>query len=369
MIALTDANQPPARRDWQRPGGFCWWYAEASDGDGNAIVLIWAFGLPFLPGHTAAIRRGNGALPTDKPALNVVVYRAGQPVFYVLRELREAFWDGAGRWQFGDTHIESVLADGKLALRVELNVPVAGEEAPLTGSLVLTGRVAQTAGLELGFGPSPHLWTPQFGPSFASAALQCGDFRWRLAGRGYHDRNASPVPLHELGIATWLWARAALPDRDRIVYALWPAERAPPQLNGLDVFADGRAVAVHDLALVADGAATTRYGMPDWRSLAIAHAGAPWLTVQLGRCVDDGPFYRRFLPKAASPEGAIEAASAEIIVPDRIDLPQHRPFVRMRVSGPDARASAWLPLFEGARDNRLQRLWRRWLGRPDAARA
>ncbi len=361
MIELADATQPPQQSHWQQPGGFCWWYAEAGDDAGNGIVLIWAFGLPFLPGHANAVRRGVGTLPTERPSLNVVVHRAGQLAFYVLREVREATWDGEGRWRFDDTHIESVQENGKLALRVTLDVPVVGEAEPLTGSLVLAGRVAQTAGHALGFGASPHQWTPQVGPSFASAAVQCGGFRWRLAGRGYHDRNASPLPLHALQIQTWLWARAALPDRDRIVYALWPKDGSPVQVHGLDVLEDGRVAIAEALDLTTAGATTTRYGMPTWRQLTVRRAGMPWLDLRLDRRVDDGPFYLRFLPGATTPDGPVVAASAEIIVPDRIDLARHRPFVRMRVSGPGPRASAWLPLFEGAAQTRARRLWRRWL--------
>ena len=366
MLQLANANEPPEQRHWQKPGGFCWWYAEAGDDAGNGIVLIWAFGLPFLPGHAAAIREGHGPLPTDRPALNVVVYQAGEPIFYVLREVRDAGWDGKGKWWFDQTRMESVIENGKLALRVDLHVPIAGEQAPLTGSLVLAGRVAQTAGHGLQFGPSAHAWTPQVGPSFATAALRCGDFRWRLAGRGYHDRNASSLPLHELGIKTWLWARAALPGRDRIVYALWPHGDAPVQVRGLDVCDDGRVETFHDLTLTTEGASTTFFGMPTWRRLTLERAGTPWLTLDLTRCVDDGPFYLRYLPQASTADGPATAASAEIIVPDRIDLNLHRPFVRMRVSGADAQTSAWLPLFEGARQNRGRRLWRQWLARPQA---
>jgi hypothetical protein len=45
----------------------------------------------------------------------------------------------------------------------------------------------------------------------------------------------------------------------------------------------------------------------------------------------------------------------EVIRPDRIDLPQHRPLVRMRVTRPD-RNSFWLPLFEGAAAGRIRRM-------------
>ena len=366
MIQLADANQPPEPHHWRKPGGFCWWYAEASDEAGNGIVLIWAFGLPFLPGHAEAIRHSQGTLPTDRPSLNVVVYRAGKPIFYVLREVRDAGWDGKGEWWFDRTRMASVIENGKLALRVDLDVPVAGEWEPLTGSFILAGRLAQTAGHDLQLGPSPHAWTPQVGPSFAAATVRCGAFHWQLAGRGYHDRNASSLPLHELGIQTWLWARAALPGRDRIVYALWPRGGAPVEVRGLDVCDDGRVETVHDLTLTTEGAATTLFGMPTWRRVTLQRAGTQWLALDLTRCVDDGPFYLRYLPRATTADGPVTAASAEIIVPDRIDLTLHRPFVRMRVSGRDAQTSAWLPLFEGARQNRVRRLWRQWLGRPQA---
>jgi hypothetical protein len=46
----------------------------------------------------------------------------------------------------------------------------------------------------------------------------------------------------------------------------------------------------------------------------------------------------------------------EAIIPDRVDHPLHRPFVRMRVHNLDGPNSMWLPLFSGPGRGRLRRL-------------
>ena len=75
MISLRFDPRFPAPEALTAPGGFVWWYLDLTDGAGNGVVLIWSFGLPFLPGYADAARKGQGQSPASRPSLNVAVYK------------------------------------------------------------------------------------------------------------------------------------------------------------------------------------------------------------------------------------------------------------------------------------------------------
>ena len=84
MIVLDHPNAPICSSVIHQPGGFAWWYAELLDDKGNGMVLIWSFGLPFLPGYKSANDSGKPETPLSRPSLNVALYEAGEPSFYLL---------------------------------------------------------------------------------------------------------------------------------------------------------------------------------------------------------------------------------------------------------------------------------------------
>ncbi len=99
------------------PGGFAWWYVDAFDADENGMVVIWSFGLPFLPGYLHANRRGRPQTPRSRPSLNVVTYRNGKPDFYLLQEYPadRCGWTREGErevWTFGHSRFEARRAGG-----------------------------------------------------------------------------------------------------------------------------------------------------------------------------------------------------------------------------------------------------------------
>jgi hypothetical protein len=360
MIATDDARSPLSRSLLDRPGGFAWWYLEILDEAQSGLVLIWSFGLPFLPGYAASERRGAPEAPRDRPSLNLAVYERGRPRFWVLREFEpsDAEWDGAGRWRFGQTTVESKDAGLQRSVTVHLDCPMESTGERVTGTIRLAGPVPQGSGVRAPE-PATHLWTPLCGPAFGTALLDLGHAgRLRLGGRAYHDRNGSEVALHALGIETWLWGHAACDDGERIFYVLWPRGGAAPSCLGFELDATGHLTELGDLELALPRARRTFWGMPTWPWLELTRAGAPWLRLELDHRVDSGPFYLRYLARARTSGGAEAAAMAEIITPDRIDLDRHRPLVRMRVAREGPGNSIWLPLFEGGAHNRISRLLR-----------
>jgi hypothetical protein len=146
----------PARGDFppslaEARGAFVWWYVDLVDRSGNGAVLLWSFGLPFLPGRRES-------RPRNRPALNLAVYENGRAAFYLLQELDPARceWDGAGRWSLEDTRIER--RDGGNRVRIDadlrLSIPNGGSAV---GELQLEGPL-RTGG---GDDRDPlHSWEP-----------------------------------------------------------------------------------------------------------------------------------------------------------------------------------------------------------------
>ena len=373
LLTLTAPDRPLDRALLDAPGGFAWWYVDLLDEARNGLVLIWSFGLPFLPGYLGAARAGRPERPRERPSLNVVVYEAGRPSLYLLTEHAEqdATWSADGRsFRFGRSRIETWVEGARRRVRAELDAPIAGSGERVRGVVDVDGPARQLAGAEpREIDPRFHDWTPMTAVARGVADLRWGARRVHIDGRAYHDRNGSRTPLDRLGIAEWVWGRAALPDRELVWYLLWPArgEREATFL-GAEIGADGRTRVLDGLRVRAHGERRARFGMRWWERLELTNDGAPWLDVMHEAPVDDGPFYLRSFARARTPDGSIASGSAEVCVPARVDRAHERPFVRMRVHRTGAPSSRWLPLFTGPREGRVTRLARTLLGRDPAER-
>lgn len=399
MLTLTPPGKALDRRTLTTPGGFCWWYGDVVDGDGNGVVVIGAFALPFLE------RRDEKTVPQARPSLNVAVYELGVCTFYALLELQGSAshatrsandtlqeacaWhaadpaSGAGeRWRFGASTLGFDVVDGRVG-RFFADLDVALPVGTLTGRLSIEGplRRGEGHGLHtLGTPPSvdgiAHDWSPQLGPSRGEARLVVDGRALTIAGSGYHDRNGALLSLHEQGIGWWLWGRADVDDLDggresRIVYALWPRDGQPVAAVGVVTGADGHSRVV-DVDIDMEARQRTWLGMGEVRRFTVRErggtpgGGAPFLVGEVASRIDDGPFYLRHTLRAgiAAPSSDVRGF-LEVVDVERIDRPWQRPFVRMRVTPAAAASSLWHPLFAGSRTGRPQRQLR-WLvgGRP-----
>ena len=220
MISLAPTHPGPSRELLDHEGGFLWWYAEALDEAGNGLVLIWSFGLPFLPSWAGPAREGVRAALRTRPAINIALYSEGRLDGYWLEELdpTDARWDGAERWRFGNSRFEITRRDGRLLLDAELDVRTPGAAEGLQGQVTFDTVAAR---VERGFAwDQRHAWTPLAGPGRADWALRCGARTWAGEGAPYLDRNHGEVMLDELGIHTWHWGHGSFADEQRIAYAL-----------------------------------------------------------------------------------------------------------------------------------------------------
>lgn len=423
MLTLTPAGRSLDPATLTTPGGFCWWYGDVVDADGNGVVVIGSFGLPFLA------RRGELDVPQQRPSLNVAVYERGICTFYALQEFAAATGadaaeaglqetcsrtdgdphTGSGaRWRFGATVLSYDVVDGegRFGADLDLTLPVgrirgriaiagprrdpAGHGCHTLGTpnavplSTAAGTGQLTAADRSGVVGSPrataealaHDWSPQLGPSIGRATLALNERDVVIEGSGYHDRNGALLPLTDQGIAWWLWCRAdvdGLGGREsRVVYALWPdhGDGQVGEVCAVGVVTDiSGATRIVDVDIDTGPRHRTWLGMGEVRHVRVTErcpdgARRPFLTAAVAARVDDGPFYLRHTLRAG-----IDAAAAhttgflEVVDVRRMDARWQRPFVHMRVTPTTtAAASLWHPLFAGPRAGRVARQLRWLLG-------
>lgn len=360
LLTIAPPTTALPRENLEAPGGFLWWYADALDEHGDGVVIIWSFGLPFLPGYAGAARRGRAARAGARPSLNIAIYQDGKPSFYSLQEFREdeVRW-GDGEWEFGRTTIRTTVSGGERLLHLDVDVDVPGDASmQLRGSIQIAGpaRVARADDAFRGV----HDWSPLLGPSRATVRLHAGQRAYALDGRGYFDCNAGALPLHDTGIERWTWGRVPFRDRESIYYILWRKGEETPEAHGVEIDQTGELVEF-SITVADQRDARALVGMRYPRRLALERDGQPWLEIRAVSVVDDGPFYVRYFIEGRSGEERAHG-KGEICRTDRIDLARHRPLVRMRVEQVGASNSMWLPLFTGPREGRVGRLLKNIVG-------
>jgi hypothetical protein len=366
MITRTPAHVPTDPAAMAAPGGFAWWYLDLVDEHGQGLVIIWSFGLPFLPGYAASARAGTAPPACTRPSLTISAYADGQIAFYDFQEYpaEDAHHDPeAMTWSFGASTLRWLddATTGERTLSMVLDRPIPGTSDRLTGTVEVRGRLCHgpPPALEAHDAPN-HVWSPMLLGCEGTADLRAGDFTFQIHGRAYHDRNAATVPLHALGIGQWWWGRLSFADRDFIWYRLQPDDGGPIRQMTLSVDRNGYIQEISTpLELGADIAG--HYGLSSPSTVHFFDEDSHPVVAALESCVDDGPFYQRHLVRGMY-KGETGRGVAEFVVPHQVDRDLHRPFVRMRVQQMNGGNSPFLPLFTGPRSGRLTRLAQWWMG-------
>ena len=351
MMQRRSATSAPPDAILSSPGGFAWWYVDLVDDRGDGLVLIFSWGLPFLPGLARAARDGAPTRPAERPALCFSLYEGGRCTAYLLQEHdpADASTDLATRFTIGGSEL-SLRADGcgRLSLRARLDCPIPGEDGRITGIIEAEGPLLQAPADETSY--PAHSWAPRLAGVRGEARLDLGGRPVQLQGALYHDRNDASAPLHAHGIGAWWWARLSLPDRTLIWYQLRSNNGYTRHIL-MDAAPDGIARLVE-----APGAVGRRWrphlfgpASPSRLTLPDADGGQHAITIE--RPIDDSPFYQRFRLRGAGGWGWLER-----VLPAAVDPDWMRPLVQMRVHKVSGSNSFWLPLFNGPAESRLPRL-------------
>lgn len=366
MIRLANPAQSLPRELLAARGGFAWWYLDLLDASGDGVVIIFAFGLPFLPGYASSDRREAAPAAGTRASVNVVVYKGGEQAYYHLFEVEDAEWspDGEGA-RMGASSFVTRRVGERREVEVRLDLPVPGSEARLTGLVRAEGPAVRIA--EAGDPGFAHQWSPLLTAATGRARIAIGDEELlHTAGRVYHDRNGSARALHRLGIDRWLWGRCPFPGKEVVFYLLWPEGGGAPTCWWLEVGVDGagglQAGRVEELRLGGAG----WFGLPRWGSVSLGLPGDADVAIRFASQLEDGPFYQRYAVRVTLGDGSEADGVAETVYPGRVDSPWLRPLVRMAVHNEAGPNSWWLPLFVGQRAGRWQRLGR-WWGLPTGA--
>lgn len=355
MLSLGGEDARELSQVLESPGGFAWWYADLVDLEGRALVLIWSYGLPFLPGSRANPR------PLERPSISLATYENGRCGFYLLQTYaqQEARIDDDGSMRLGGSRFRLRREGDDAMLEADLDLAIPGG-GRVTGQIRTRGARCRAPVAEAAL--RTQRWSPIMAAAQGSAQLDWqGGVGFRLMGRAYVDSNTSPVPLPCLNIAAWRWGRVALPDRELIYYVLDSAEPHTPSVQlVLEVLSDGRLIR-HRASSHWFGARRSVFGLAFHQGLRLSSASGLDVELRFTAVVDEGPFYLRFLVEATSRQGERGAGIAELVAPERVDRPWQRPFIRMRTHATDAPNSIWLPLFSGPAQGRARRLWEHWL--------
>ena len=362
MLSIAPASSKPSEGILDASVGFAWWYADLIDARGDGLVLIWSWGLPFLPGQMAAARAGRGTPARRRPSLNLCTYQGGKPALYLLQEYLpdEVRWDGEHTWWWGDSRIERhLLPEGASRLVADLDCPLPGTSDRLRAQVEIEGP--DRIGGPVADPASSHQWAPVLGPSAGRATLRAGRWRQQLAGTGYHDRNSADRRIDALGFRRWVWGRAVIEGQLLIWYLLWPTSGGPAVCHLLRIDAAGLAHPIDGIRAVLGPRGRGRWGLPGWPSVTLAREGQPWLEIERTAVWDEGPFYRRVALRVRRPGGGWAPGVGELCEPDRIDR-WHRVLVQMCLHRPAGPNSVWLPLFSGPPQGRPRRLLASALG-------
>lgn len=368
LITISHPERPLDQALMTVKGGFLWWYMDLVNEQGDGAVLIWSWGLPFLPGLAKSARTGDGVTPAERPSFNLSIYKDFELDCYTLQEYdpEEATWtrdEHGDVWQFGENHFRVWREEGKVCVNVDINERVPGSTERLVGHINARG-VARRAALELASEHDPHHdWTPLMGPGHGDVDVRLGESsHYLFSARTYHDRNGGDAPLHDLGFKHWIWGRMPLSDRELIYYILWPSKGGEPECVGMEILDDGRTILHDEMDIRMTGAQRELAGMTWNERLELFVGGRKWGEVEIKSILDNGPFYLRFFITGhfhnESTTGIAEACD-----PSRIDRDVHRPLVKMRVGGAGGEDSIWRPLFTGPRKGRVKRLFTQFLPR------
>ncbi len=354
MITLTPPRLGLPQLWVEKRGAFLWWRLDVLGEGGNSLVLMWSYGLPFLPGYLTSCRDHDPPPPSLRPSLKVVIHRNRKPTFRTLQEYlpRECQWDyprGPGdtsphRWAFGSsTIVVSPTSDEGFHLNADLCLQDPGTHAHHRLSVEMQASLRSTHAPRGSTIPPPplisslperhalhHRWSPLIKPTTATVAEHCerGNHPW--IGRAYLDHQGSPAPFSELGIRHWIWGHAPFEGAELVYFLAWSEDRSQPPLHRVLWITEHETLVHHPLVVGRNRTRLGRYGMPWWQHLSFRGPHGA-LDIHVAAPVDDSPCALRSFAEVVYHQRTLTLRSqsmVEFVRPQRIDRGLSRLFVR-----------------------------------------
>ena len=288
------------------PGAHEWWYFDAISDDGrDALVVVWYAGLPFDPSYgVATLRhlRDPSKYPQpralDHSAIGFSWYRDGKPIAYALNGHKaEHFRHQAEPFavEVATSRVEREGSDYKLMvatptvdgrpIRAEIRFRPADSTEPFER--------------DLGTTDAPHNWILAAADCRVEGRASIGVDELTFDGRGYHDHNAGAEDL-SIAMKRWEWGRVHRGPFTNVFY------HSEPRRGGAKTLwigcRQGRPEVVREGLQVTGGRPDGRnvFGVRHHRALRVTDGTNALFRWTSGRCVDDGPFYRRWIAEFGS---------------------------------------------------------------------
>ena len=284
------------------PGAHEWWYFDAISADGrDVLVVVWYVGLPFDPSYgVAALRHLKDPVRYPQPnaldhcAIGFSLHRDGKLSAYALN----AF----GAPSFAHEHepfkievdgnrlerdsggyslkVATPAVDGKTRIEARLRFRPAPETTPFAINL---GRPGAT-----------HHWMLAAADCAVEGRIGIGTRDLTFQGRGYHDHNAGELEISRT-IRRWQWGRVHHGPLTDIYYLSEP-QSGPMGALRLTCREGRPESARTPTELLATPASSNIFGVASSGEITICDELGS-ITRHHGTCLDDGPFYRRWLTR------------------------------------------------------------------------
>ena len=305
---MTQATPDPDRFfDRQGPGAHEWWYFDAISDDGrDALVIVWYAGLPFDPSYGVATLRhlkNPARYPApralDHSAIGFSWYRDGKTLAYALNGHRaDAFRHHPDPFAVEVATSRFERQGGEYRLTVDTP---SVDRRPIRAEVrFVPADATEPFERDLGRPDAPHDWMLAASDCRVEGTVTVGGESLNFAGRGYHDHNAGAEEM-AVAMKRWEWGRVHHGPFAEIYYESTPRVGEPRAL--WITTRDGRPEVVHEGEELELGTGEkwgdkTRsrnvFGLDTPKARGYLPDGlALWRTI--GPCLDDGPFYRRWL--------------------------------------------------------------------------
>ena len=311
--------------DRTSPGAHEWWYFDAISDDGrDAIVIVFYAGLPFDPSYgVATLRhlRSPAKYPQpkalDHSAIGFSWYRDGKTIAYALNGFESTHF--RHRAEPFSVEVATSRVDREVSgYRLTLDTPTVDGKPIRAEFRFRPADSTMPLERDLGTTDAPHNWILVASDCRVEGTASVGDVSLTFDGRGYHDHNAGAEDL-SIAMKRWEWGRVHRGQFTEVFYHSEPRRGEPSTLRV--VLRDGRPVDVRESLQITQGKPDGRnvFGVRHHHSLSITDGTNAMLRRTTRLCLDDGPFYRRWIAdfeaigELAGPSEASHPGFAELL--------------------------------------------------------
>ncbi len=340
MNADRPSPDPDRFLDRTTPGAQEWWYFDAISGDGrDVLVIVFYAGLPFDPSYGVATLRhlkDPAKYPQpralDHSAIGLSWHRDGKPLAFALNG------HDASAFRHRADPFEVRVASSRLArdgegYALSIATPSVEGKAIVAGVRFRPADRTEPFERDLGTPAAPHDWILAAADCRVEGSIAIAGQSSPFEGRGYHDHNAGAEEM-SLAIRRWEWGRVHHGPFTEIYY------RSEPRVGAVQSLwitcRDGRPEEVREgVAVEGGGAKPARnvFGIRHSPTLVFAHEGRA-LGRTPGVCLDDGPFYRRWVAGFGIDDRAEAPGIAELLDTRHLHKPWFNWMIPYRLKRP-----------------------------------